>query len=169
MIRLKDRSKAVIRPIRPDDEALMIKFHQGLSETSVYFRYFGMLKLEERIAHARLTRVCTNDSTDQIALVVDREIPGSNEHEILGVARLSRIDKGDEGEIAIIITDKWHHQGLGSELIERIIEVGRAKHFACLKVLVLPENREMLRLAERNGFKITHSADGEVVADLPLR
>ena len=41
-----------IRPIRPEDEPFMAKFHETLSEESVYHRYFGPLKLDQRTAHS---------------------------------------------------------------------------------------------------------------------
>jgi acetyltransferase len=166
---LKDGSTAVIRPIRPEDEPLMIKFHHGLSETSVYYRYFGMLKLEERISHERLARICFNDYDREIALVLERPAPGSMEHEILGVARLSKVFGTNEAEFAIIVTDPWHNKGLGGELTRRIIEVARAEKLDLLRAIVLPENREMLRLAEGFGFEITRSNDGEVIAELRLK
>ena len=50
-----DDTSVIIRPIRPDDEPLLVKFHETLSGQSVYFRYFHTVKLSERIAHERLT------------------------------------------------------------------------------------------------------------------
>ncbi len=167
-IKLKDHSPAVVRPIRPEDEPLMIQFHHGLSQNSVYYRYFGMLKLEERISHERLARICFNDYDREIALVLERQVPGSADHEILGVARISKIFGTNEAEFAIIVTDQWHNQGLGSELTRRIIEVARAEKLDLLRAIILPENREMLRLAESFHFEITRSQDGEVIAELGL-
>ena len=43
--RLKNGTRTIIRPIRHQDEPLMEKFHQGLSERSVYLRYFQALQL----------------------------------------------------------------------------------------------------------------------------
>jgi len=166
--KLKDGSTAVIRPIRPEDEPLMIKFHEGLSEASVYYRYFGALKLEQRISHERLARICFNDYDREIALVLDRQIPGTDEHEILGVARLSKIFGTDEAEFAIIVKDKWQNQGLGVELTERLEEVARAEGMKLLRAVILPENREMLRLAEKMKFQIERSGEGEVIAELAL-
>lgn len=165
-VRLKDGSSGTIRPIRPEDEPLMIRFHQGLSASSVYYRYFGMLKLEERISHERLARICFNDYDREIALVLERQAPGSKSHEILAVARLSKVFGTNQAEFAIIVTDQWQKQGLGGELTRRALEVARAEKLDLLRVVVLPENREMLRLAERYGFKVTESSDGEVIAEL---
>ena len=58
----------MIRPIRPEDEPLMVKFHETLSEQSVYFRYFQALHVSRRVAHERLTRICFNDYDREIAL-----------------------------------------------------------------------------------------------------
>ena len=110
---LKDGSTATLRPIRPEDEPLMVEFHHTLSESSVHFRYFGMLKLEERIAHERLTRICFNDYDREIALAVDREGP-DGKHEILGIGRLSRTLEEGVADFALLVSDAWQRQGLGS-------------------------------------------------------
>lgn len=165
--KLSDGSKGVIRPIRPEDEPQMIRFHEGLSEASVYYRYFGALKLEQRISHDRLARICFNDYDHEIALVLDRQIPGSAEHEILGVARLAKNFGRDEAELAIIVTDKWHNQGLGMELTRCLLNVARKEKVKIVRAVILPENREMHRLVEKMGFQIEQS-DGEVIAELAL-
>ncbi|MGZ8938004.1 MAG: bifunctional acetate--CoA ligase family protein/GNAT family N-acetyltransferase [Limisphaerales bacterium] len=166
--KLKDGSSAVIRPILPEDEPLMIKFHESLSEASVYYRYFGALKLEQRISHERLARICFNDYDREIALVVERQIPGSEEHEILGVARVSKVHGTTEAEFAIIITDKWQGQGLGVELTKRVQEIARGEGVELLRAVMLPENREMQRLAEKAGFEMERTGEGEVIAELEV-
>ncbi len=50
-----------IRPIRPEDEPLLVAFHRTLSEESVYLRWFHMMSLNHRIAHERLVRICFTD------------------------------------------------------------------------------------------------------------
>ena len=80
--KLRDGTAVTIRPIRPEDEPLMIEFHRTLSEESVHFRYFSMFQLESRIAHERLRRICFLDPDREIALVVERRHRG--EREILG-------------------------------------------------------------------------------------
>jgi acetyltransferase len=72
---LKDGTPVVIRPIRPEDEPLLIQFHQTLSERSVYFRYFHMMTLHQRTSHERLTRMCFIDYAREMALVVERTDP----------------------------------------------------------------------------------------------
>ncbi len=60
-----------IRPIRPEDEPLMVHFHEMLSDNSVRLRYFQVLKLSHRVAHEQLTRTCSIDYDREMALVAD--------------------------------------------------------------------------------------------------
>ena len=61
----------LIRPIRPEDEPLLVQFHEALSERSVAFRYFHAIKLGQRVAHDRLTRICFIDYDREMALVAE--------------------------------------------------------------------------------------------------
>ena len=61
--KLKDGTPVTIRPIRPEDEPLMVQFHMTLSERSVYLRYFCSLSLSTRVEHERLVRICWRQRT----------------------------------------------------------------------------------------------------------
>src|SRR5262249_27737626 len=100
---LRDGSQVTIRPIRPEDEPLMVRFHEGLSERSVYFRYLHMIGLSQRIAHDRLTRVCFIDYARQIALVVERRTGAGAA--ILAVGRLLKLRGTNEAEFAMLVAD----------------------------------------------------------------
>ncbi len=56
---------------RPEDEPLMVRFHESLSEESVYLRYFHMAQLSTRVAHERLIRKCFIDYDREVALGVE--------------------------------------------------------------------------------------------------
>src|ERR1700749_2100765 len=79
----KDGTPLTLRPIRPEDEPLMVKFHGTLSEQTVLYRYFGLPKLEQRVAHERLTRICFNDYDREIALVAIRQSPETRKDEVI--------------------------------------------------------------------------------------
>ena len=164
--RLRDGTEITIRPIRPEDEPLMVRFHEGLSERSVYFRYFQMVKLSQRVSHERLTRICFIDYNRQIALVAERSGPSP---EILGVARMTRLKKSGSAEFAIIISDSVQRSGLGTELLRRLVDVARAEKLERLVGEILPENRGMQRVCEKVGFTLKYSReDGVVAAELKL-
>ena len=69
---MKNGTEVTLRPIRPEDEPLMVKFHETLSDRSVYLRYFYSLSLSSRVAHDRLVRICFVDYDREMAIVADQ-------------------------------------------------------------------------------------------------
>ena len=167
--RLRDNAFAILRPIRPEDEPLMIEFHKTLSEQSVRFRYFSLLKLETRIAHERLARICFNDYDREIALVIDYKNPQTARHEILGVGRLSKLHGLNEAEWAIIISDQWQGHGLGTKLLRLLVKIGRNEKLSRLIAHILPDNSVMQHISRKVGFQLHFdNTAGEWKAELAL-
>jgi acetyltransferase len=167
---MKDATPITVRPIRPEDEPLMARFHESLSERSVYMRYFHAMNLTRRTAHERLTRICFIDYEREMALVAERENPETGEPEILGVARLSR-NRADpsEAEFSILVNDRYQRQGIGTVLMEKILEVGREEGLRHITAEILFENRAMQHLIKKFGFRLHRDLEeGVVKADLDL-
>jgi acetyltransferase len=157
-----------LRPIRPEDEPLMVDFHRTLSDETVYSRYLGVLGLERRIDHERLTPLCFIDYDREIALVIDYQDPETAEHHICGVGRLVRLRASGDAEYAVVISDAMQGEGLGSKLLSRLIEVARQEGIERIVGDVLPGNSRMLRACRRLGFHL-HSRVGEpTLVELPL-
>jgi acetyltransferase len=156
-----DRLK--IRPIRPEDEPLMVLFHQNLSEESVYLRYAHMVKLNKRIAHERLTRICFIDYDHEMILVADRKTNAKNlqnsEHELLAVARLSKLHGTNEAEFALIVGDRHQNQGLGTELLRRLLEIGKEERLDAIVGYILNGNYKMQSLCRKLGFTLQPDGD----------
>ena len=168
-LKLKDSSRATLRPIKPEDEPLLVKFHHSLSEESVYNRYFNQIKLDERIAHERLVRICFNDYDREIALVVERKDAKSGQNEIIAVGRLSKARGLNEAEFALLISDPWQKQGIGTELLKRLVEVGRGEKLDLINAIVLADNKAMQHVSKKVGFKVRQSADShDFVAEYVL-
>jgi acetyltransferase len=164
-----DGTAVTIHPIRPEDEPLMIAFHQALSEQSVYLRYFHALKLSQRVTHERLTRICLIDYDRDMALVADREEPTTGEHEILGVGRLSKRPGTDEAEFALLIRDGFQGRGLGTALLRQLIAFARDERLLRVVADILPQNHIMQRIAAKLGFRLHMDRDSGVVrAELDL-
>jgi acetyltransferase len=160
---MKDGTRVTIRPIRPEDEPAIIRFHEKLSERSVYMRYFQPLKLSTRTAHERLARICFIDYDREMALVAERRDPAGGEPPILGVTRLSKIHGTDSAESAVVILDEAQHRGLGTELVRRSIEVARAEKLKRVISNILPENVEMRAVCQGLGFKLHHEIEDNVL------
>jgi acetyltransferase len=153
----------VIRPIRPEDEPLMVKFHGTLSEQSVYLRYFHMEKLDSRVAHERLVKKCFINYESEMALVADWQNPSTGEHQILAVGRMTKIPDVCEAEVAVLVSDQAQKQGLGTELVRRLIEVARDEKLEQLVAVILPENYGMMALARHFRFAVRESTDPTVI------
>jgi acetyltransferase len=167
---LGDGTPVTIRPIRPEDEPLMVKFHETLSEESVYMRYFHMMNLDQRTTHERLTRICFIDYDREMALVAEHTDPGTGEREILGVSRLSRGGAvRDEAEFSVLVSDRFQLRGVGTLLVRRILEVGRSEGLRRITAEILFDNRAMQHISKKLGFQLRRDTEEMVVkADLEM-
>jgi len=160
---MKDGTPVTIRPIRPEDEPGMVRFHESLSERSVYYRYFHMMNIEQRTTHERLRRICFIDYDREMVLVAERRKSETGESEILGVGRMSKVQWINEAEVAVLISDRWQGRGLGKELLARLLIVGANEKLDRLTAEILPDNRDVMHVCEKLGFSLEHSLEDEVV------
>jgi acetyltransferase len=169
LLTLENGLSITLRPIRPEDEPLMVRFHAGLSDESVHSRYFHAMKLGHRVAHERLTRICFIDYDREMALVAVRTDQATGEHAIQAVGRLSKLHGRPEAEFALIVSDRYQGAGLGTELLRRLIQIGRDEGLLRITASILPENRAMQRLCEKLGFRLRHDdREGVVEAWIEL-
>jgi len=160
---------AIVRPIRPDDEPMMVRFHESLSDRSVYLRYFHMMTLALRTAHERLSRVCGAGDDGCLVLVAEGRDESTGAPVIMGVARLQPAGEAGEAEFAIVVADDHQGVGVGAALMTRLVEAARVEGVSRLRADILAENGAMRRLCARAGIPVRPTADPQVVvADLPL-
>jgi acetyltransferase len=166
---MKSGEPVTIRPIRPEDEPLLIRLHQALSERTVYLRYFQPLKLSQRTAHERLTRICFIDYDREIVLVVEHK-NAQGLPEIIAIGRLSKLrGAGHEAELAVLVDDRFQFQGLGTELYRRLIAVARDEKLKRVVCTILSENREMRAICLKLGFHLESDLeDGTLKAELEV-
>ncbi|WP_224095312.1 acetate--CoA ligase alpha subunit [Nostoc sp. MS1] len=154
---MKDGTPVTIRPIRPEDEPLMVEFHKTLSEQSVYFRYFHLIKLSHRITHERLTRICFIDYDREMALVVE------SQGKILAVARLTKLHGTKISEFAMLVSDRYQCQGIGTELLKRLLQVGHDEQIERITAEILADNYGMQRVCEKLGFQIERTNEATIM------
>jgi acetyltransferase len=156
------------RSIQPEDESSLIEFHNGLSDQSVHFRYFGAVTLRERTLHERLRRHCAIDYTREFALVAEQSDPNGRRH-ILGVARLFKEPASCDAEFAILISDAWQGKGLGTQLLKLLVRVGRESHLRRIIGHILGDNTAMTRVSRKAGFSVhLDPSIGEWLAEIEL-
>ena len=154
-----DGTQVTIRPIRPEDEPLMVKFHETLSDHSVYLRYFCSLSLSRRVAHERLLRICFGDYDREMALVAEHTDPGTGERRILGVGRMNKLHGRNEAEVAALVSDKYQRLGLGHELLRRVVQIARDEKLSQVSAEMLTDNLAMQAVFRRLGFAIRANED----------
>jgi acetyltransferase len=165
---MKNGEEVTIRPIRAEDELLIARFHETLSERTVYFRYLSTLKLSTRIAHERLVRICYLDYARQMALVVERSNPESEETEILAVGRLVKdmqaFARGSrQAEFALVVSDKLQGQGIGKELLRRLLNVAKREGVEEVFGEISSENMTMQNICRSMGFLIKRDYEDTTV------
>ena len=147
-----------LHPIRPEDEPRMVKFHEKLSEESVYLRYFRAFNLDQRVEHERLTRICHVDYDRAIVLVVENE-DEEGEPQIIAVGRLTRLQNPEQAEFSMLVRDDYQGQGIGTRLLKYLLDFGRDEGITDVMAFMLPENKGMLGISERLGFRLERDRD----------
>jgi len=166
---LNDGTSVVIRPIRPEDEPLLVQFHTHLEETSIRQRYVEPLSFPQRIAHERLARLCFIDYDREMALVVERRETPSGTPEILGVGRLSRRRGEPVADFTLLLDDRWQRQGLGTQLLKLLVRIGRDEQLQRITGLMRANNRAMQAVARKAGFQlIPQPGTTEILAEWVL-
>jgi acetyltransferase len=156
--RLKAGSELLVRPIRPEDEPLIVEFHAGHSENTLRMRFFGLVRV---LSRESLIRLCHLDYDRELALVaIHRE---NGRPHIAGVSRYYLRPEIGSAEFAVVIGDNWQRRGLGAHLMERLIAIARERGVKRLVGQILAENGPMLRLMERLGFRVERTQDITVV------
>jgi acetyltransferase len=151
----KDGTELIIRPIRPEDEPLMVMFHEILSDRTVYFRYFGSLKLAKRTAHERLAHICACDYVSEMVLVAEGKDPNSGgERAILAVGRLNKLKANSEAEVALLVADQYQRLGLGTELLRQLLGIARAEGIHRLIAEMLRDNVAVQAVFKKCGFRL---------------
>jgi len=164
----KDNHTLTLRPISPEDEPLMVEFHRALSSQSVRNRYYMAMRLEDRIAHERLVRVCMGDYDREIAMVAERTGP-DGQKSIVGVGRLSKLRDPGAAEIAAIVSDQWQHHGIGTELLQEAVRIARHEGVKRVYARALADNIEAHHvLTKRLGFQMQPAEPGSPTVHFEL-
>jgi acetyltransferase len=160
--KLKDGTTVVLRPIKPEDEVLFSQLFKSFSEETMRFRFFQIIK---DVTHEMLTRYCNIDYDREMAIVAEIQ---EDKRRIIGAARLIVEPGRNCGEFAIVVGDQWQGQGLGSKLLDDIIEIGKDMKLETIYGFVIPDNVKMIHLCRKKGFKMEPAEEGITKAVLKL-
>lgn len=162
--RLRDGRTVILRPIKPEDEPLWLEMFQNFSEESIRYRFFQILK---DTPHETRVRYCNIDYDREIAIVA--ELTEEGRKKILGVARVSIEPDGKTGEIAFIVADPWQGLGLGTKLVDFVLEICADMKLETIYAIMLADNYRAMGLMKKMGFKVKYMDDGTVKGTLDLK
>jgi len=161
---LKNSQEVILRPIKPEDEPMWLEMFQSFSEESIRYRFFQMLK---DTPHEVRVRYCNVDYDREVAIVA--EMVENGKRKILGVSRVSIETDGKSSEMAFIVSDYWQGLGLGTKMVDYVLDLAKAKGVENVYAIMLPDNYRALSLTKKMGFNIDYLSDGTVKASLDLK
>lgn len=174
LLPLRGGGEYTVRPVHPDDAQMLQALVHGLSPESRYFRFVSSMT---ELPPAMLARFTLIDYDREMALVaVHKERkPGPDGamveiERIVGVSRYITNPDRASCEFSLVIADDFGGKGLGSRLMESIMEVARDKGLTEIEGLVLANNAGMIRLMRSLGYTVKPFAEDRdfVIVSHPL-
>ncbi|CCQ73434.1 bifunctional acetate--CoA ligase family protein/GNAT family N-acetyltransferase [Magnetospira sp. QH-2] len=161
---LRGGPKVLLRPIRPEDEPEHHEFISKLSPEDIRFRFFGQV---DSLPHSQMARLTQIDYDREMAFIASCNKESGHGHETLGVVRTVTDPNNERAEFAIVVRSDLKGQKLGWKLLDKMINYCRARGTREIVGQVMLQNKRMLELTERMGFKRRNIQD-EGVAELTL-
>jgi acetate---CoA ligase (ADP-forming) len=149
---LRDGGSIHIRAIRPDDRERLLNHFKGLSQQSIYYRFFGLKRTMTDDELARMTQL---DFVSHVGLVATLSDRGGER--FIGVARYIRVADPTHAEVSFAVLDEHQGRGIGSLLLDHLSRVARSSGIVELEADVLGDNNRMLEVLAKSGFKVRRS------------
>jgi Sortase and related acyltransferases len=159
---LKDDTVVLLRPIRPEDEPIILELFNTFSEKTIVHRFFHLIKVT---THERLIRFTQIDYDREIAIIAVGQPPGRER--ILGILQVIFEPKGEKAEFALVVGDPWQGRGLGRKLTEVCIHIAKERGVRLLWGEIIPENVPTTNLSKKIGFNIEKKG-GSLYIELKL-
>ncbi|AVZ76693.1 GNAT family N-acetyltransferase [Streptomyces lunaelactis] len=151
---LTDGTTVRIRQAGPADHDAVLALYEGMSAENLRRRFFTVSHLSAEQAAGRLTR---RDQSGYRALVAE------SGGRLVGLAEYDAIPESATAEIALTVADDWHHRGLGTLLLEHLVDAARQAGITAFAADALSENHEMLKVFADLGLRTTRHFDGPEV------
>ncbi|MBN1657535.1 MAG: GNAT family N-acetyltransferase [Anaerolineae bacterium] len=152
-VTLHDGTEVIIRPIRPDDAPRLQSTFHRLSPETIFYRFLGQPKnLADEQAH-RLANVDYDSHMAFVAMIGD---------DVIGVARYAEPNWGEDGvaEAGVIVEDAYQSKGLGTMLLKRLTDYGKAHGIHTFAATIHHSNVKILRFLRHSGLPVERRLDG---------
>lgn len=157
LITLKDGRKVLLRPIKPSDATMKQHFFYSLSKDTVYKRYFSQLKA---MPIKRIWPYVVIDYENEMVIVastIEEELES-----IIAVGSYVKVPGAKIAELALVVRDDWQNKGLGTVLLNYLIEIGKKKGIEEFTAWVFADNTRMLHIFKKLPYKTEFRAEGDL-------
>ena len=137
-----------IRPIRPEDAEGEQSFVRSLSAEARRMRFMGAISELTPEMLARFTQIDYDREMAFLATIEENGVPVQQ-----GVARYTINPDGDSCEFAVVVKDNVQHRGIGTRLMQTLMDAAREHRLTKIEGKVLAENTKMLQLMSELGFE----------------
>ncbi|MDD5082889.1 MAG: GNAT family N-acetyltransferase, partial [Dehalococcoidales bacterium] len=162
---LREGHRVLLRPIEKSDVPLWLSFISRLSTHTKYLRFHN---IPEKMTEEDAIRYCTVDYNNSFAYVV--EVGTGRDRKIIAIARYYRVPKKRSAEVAFAIEDAYQKIGLGTRLIEALVDVARENDISIFEASVLGQNSKMMEAFRDYGFHVSSDLeDGEYHVTFPIK
>ena len=162
---LRDGASLVLRAIRPSDKQLLAELFARLSPQSIHYRVFGQQDLLTGKQLAYLTEI---DFASHVGLAAVVSAPDGVER-IVGVGRYIRVDTHrpvaaslPRAEVAFTVEDAYQGRGIGTLLLEHLVEIAHSTGVDQIVADVLADNARMMEVFAESGFVVKRALDAGV-------
>lgn len=153
---LNSGTEVIVRTINACDKDCISSGFDQLSNHSRYLRFYTPIK---KLSDNQLAYLTDVDNNNHVLIAITKTVAGVQSG--LGVGRYIKLSPNKEiAEFAITVADKYQHQGVGSLIIELLIQHAKNNDIKILRGYVLDSNKPMLCLLKKNNFKHTGIEDG---------
>jgi RimJ/RimL family protein N-acetyltransferase len=161
-VTLRDGTRILIRPVRPEDREALRESFNRLSAESRYRRFLAPMA---HLTESQLTYLTQVDHHDHEALVALTEEDGEG----LGIARFVRLADRDAAEVAVAVADHVHGKGLGTVLLAHLLARARQEGVERFTATVLAGNRASVEVLSALGrTSVGPPQDGAVELTIDL-
>lgn len=120
-----------------------------------------------RLSARQLDYLTDIDNRDRVAWCAS---VGADDSEVgIGLARYIRLqDEPEVAEFALTVVDAYQGQGVGSQLMQKLIESAAANGLRVLRGYVLRSNQRMLAICRRRGAALSTADASTIVAEIEV-
>jgi acetyltransferase len=163
---LADGTEVFFRPIKPEDDCLLLELFNSLSKETIHLRFFSGLKYMPKEQLEKMTHI---DYAKQMAIVALVNEHGRERMVAVGRYNLDK-DNPDEAEFAIVVQDDYQGRGIGTEALRQLAHVARLQGVRVITGYIMNENARMFSVLKRSGLKMTRKLwdRGVTRVDIPI-